>query len=116
MRLRMAGVEAEGGFIVLPGGGELAAFVEDIAQVHVAHGIAGMARHGFRVRRAGSGSISGGMQQRAQIVQRQPVRGLARQQIEIRVSGFQRPAHLGEQTGALESQDSLRRDGRRCGR
>jgi hypothetical protein len=78
MRLRMAGVEAERGFIVLPGSLKLAAFMQDIAQIHPAHGIAGMARHGFRVGRARSGSISGGMQQRAQIVQRQPVRGLAR--------------------------------------
>ena len=77
----------------------------------MAHGIVGMARHGFRVSRARGGAISGGMQQRAQIIQRQPVRGLARQHFEIRVSGFQGPAHLGEQAGALKSQIDIVRIG-----
>ncbi len=103
MRLRMARVQAQSSFIVLAGGRELAAFVEHIAQVYVAHGIAGMARHGLRVGGARRGAISAGVQQRAQIVQREPVRGLARQHIEICVSRFRSPAHFVQQTGALES-------------
>jgi len=104
MRLHVAGVETERGFKVLPSARKIAVFEKHIAQVHAAHGIAGMARHGLQVGRPCGRPISRRVQQRPQIVQCQPVRGLARQHLEIRLSGFQSPAHLGEQTGQLESQ------------
>ena len=115
MRLRMAGVDAESSFIVLAGGRKLAAFVEHVAQVHVAHGIVGMARHGFRVGRARGGSISGGMQQRAQIVQRQPVRGLARQHVEIGVSALPESGPFRRADRRARIADSTRRARTRCG-
>ena len=57
----MARVDAEGGFEMFPRDGEVADFEENIAQVDVAHGVAGMVLHGFRVGGARGGSISGGI-------------------------------------------------------
>ena len=93
---------------MLPRRRKFAVFVEHVAQVHVAHGVVRMTRHGFRVSCARGGAIPGGIEQRTQIIQRQAMRGLARQYIQIGISSFQRPAQFGQQTGALESQNRLR--------
>ena len=104
MRLGMAGVGAEGRFEMLARGGIFADFVQDIAQVHVAHGVVRMARHGLRVSGARGGAISRGVEQRAQIVERQAMRGIARQHVDIGVSRFQGAPQFRQQSGALESQ------------
>ena len=81
----------------------LAAFVEHVGQVDVAHGIAGMARRGFGVRGSRGGSIARvACSSVPRLFKRQAVRGRARQHIQIGVAGFQRAAEFGQQAGALQ--------------
>ena len=83
---------------------QFACLQEQIAQVHVRHGLIGMLANGFGVGAARRRPVTGEVQQCAQIVQRAHVRRRARQHVQIGLPGFLDLSHFMEQAGALKTQ------------
>ena len=83
---------------------QAAALTQHICQIDVAHRVAGVPGHSFRVGGARRGAVSRFMQQRAEVVQRRPMRRFPRKQVEISVSGIGGAANFGQQAGALKPQ------------
>jgi hypothetical protein len=83
MRLGQVRIDGQCGLILVPGGGEITCFIQQIGVADMCHHVAGMTSHGLTIGVAGGGHETAGMRQGTEFGQRAAMHRIGLQDVQI---------------------------------